>query len=102
MKTTVSNSDFHDAFQNIRPDNFTYAGLNALFEYFEEEEASTAIEMELDVIGICCEYTEYENIEEYNKNYGTEVEYFVSGLEEIRDLTTVIPIDDVSFIIQNF
>ena len=36
MKTTVYLNEFRDAFQKIRPDNFSYEGLGALFEYLEE------------------------------------------------------------------
>ena len=38
MITTVSRYDFEDAFRKIRPDNFTYEGLKALFNHFEELE----------------------------------------------------------------
>ncbi|MGI9159688.1 MAG: hypothetical protein ACR2K1_08045 [Saprospiraceae bacterium] len=58
MKTTVSVYDFRDAFQKIRPDNFSYDGLRVLFEYFEQLEDDIGEEMELDVIGICCDFAE--------------------------------------------
>ncbi len=58
MKTTVSVYDFRDAFQKIRPDNFSYDGLRVLFEYFELIEDDIGEEMELDVIGICCDFAE--------------------------------------------
>jgi len=56
MKQTINLSDFRDAFQNMdRKENFSYEGLELLFDMFEENDP----EMELDVIAICCEY--YEN-----------------------------------------
>jgi hypothetical protein len=59
MKTTVSMYDFERAFVDAgRKDQFTYEGLRLLFEYFEEYEESTGEEVELDVIAICCEYSE--------------------------------------------
>jgi hypothetical protein len=58
MKTTVSVYDFHREFASIRPNNFTRAGLNILFDYFDEYEQDTGEEMELDVIAICCDFTE--------------------------------------------
>lgn len=39
MKTTVQLSDFRDAFQRVRPDNFSYDGLEVLFDYLEDCEA---------------------------------------------------------------
>lgn len=66
MKTTVTRSAFHREFEAIRPDNFSYAALDALFDHFEELEQGAGIEIELDVIAICCEFTEetYEQIRE--------------------------------------
>jgi len=58
MKTTVNFTEFRDHFYGIRPDNFSYDGLKILFEHFEEIEESTGDEIELDVIGFCCEFAE--------------------------------------------
>jgi hypothetical protein len=58
MKTTVYFSEFCNYFREIRPDNFSYEGLRVLFDYFEEIEDSCGEESELDVIGICCEFSE--------------------------------------------
>jgi hypothetical protein len=88
-----------DEFNSIRPDNFTYAGLKALYEYFEELEEDCGNEIELDVIAFCVEYTEYTSIEEFHQNYDRE-DY--PDMESIESYTQVIPIDDESFIIQDF
>lgn len=58
MKTQVYLSDFRDAFQSVRPDNFSYEGLEVLFDYLEECERDTGEEYELDVIAICCDFSE--------------------------------------------
>ena len=62
MKTTISHaSQFRDAFRQAdRQDQFSYEALNMLYEYFEDVDP----DMELDVIAICCEYSEdtYEGI----------------------------------------
>ena len=62
MKTTVTFSAFSDAFRIMRADNFSYAALQALFDYLvdylEEMEADTGEEIELDVIALCCDYSE--------------------------------------------
>ena len=58
MKTTINFSEFRDHFYGIRPDNFSYEGLKILFDYFEEYEESGGEELELDVIGICCDFAE--------------------------------------------
>jgi hypothetical protein len=73
MKTTVHFDDFRHAFNSIRPDNFSREGLEQLFDYFEEYEKSTGEEIELDVIAICCDFTEdsFENIADL---YGIELD----------------------------
>lgn len=107
MKQTVTKYDFIDAFKRVRPDNFSYAGLEALFDYLEEYEYSTGEEMELDVIAICCDFTEYENLAEFQANYGEEYE----TLADIEDRTMLIRVDteenndgieDGRFIVQDF
>lgn len=93
MKKTISLSDFQDAFQAVRPNNFTRDGLEALFNYLEE----VAPDYDLDVIALCCEFTEYASLEEFQEAYGTDYE----SIEGIERETTVITFGD-SFIIQDF
>ena len=98
MKQSVNMYDFERAFKNFERDNFSYDGLKALFEYLEEYEDSTGEEVELDVIALCCEYAEYDSLSEYNDDYGTKY----SEIDAIQDDTTLIKIDDNSFIIQQY
>ena len=73
MKTTVHFDDFRHAFNSIRPDNFSREGLEQLFDYFESYEKDTGEEIELDVIAICCDFSEdsFENISDL---YGIEID----------------------------
>jgi len=99
MKTTVGLSDFRRAFSDMgRENNFSWEGLAALFEYLEGIEEGTGEEMELDVIALCCDYTEYQSIEEFRRDYGGEYE----TIEDIEQQTTVIPVNDDAFIVQAF
>ena len=68
MKKTINIHQFRDAFMDIRPDSFSYEGLELLFNWYEEYEDSTGEEMELDVIAICCEWEE-STIDEVINNY---------------------------------
>ena len=63
IKQTVTESDFRDAFQAIRPDNFSYEGLGALYDYLENLSDDIGDDIELDVIALCCDYTEYSEDE---------------------------------------
>ena len=103
MYQNISKYDFIRAFEQIRPDNFSRAGLSALYEYLEQLEEDIGNPIKLDVIAICCEYSEYESLEEFQKDYGDDYE----SIEDIEYQTVVIKSDttnpkDTSFIIQVF
>jgi hypothetical protein len=73
MKTTVSRYDFERAFVDAdRKDNFSYEALGLLFDYFEDYEEQTGEEIELDVIAICCEYTE-DTVADLARNYSIDL-----------------------------
>ena len=72
MKTTVSVYDFRRAFETTRPDNFSYEALGLMFDHFEELEQDTGEEIELDVVAICCEYTE-DTVENIAGNYDIDL-----------------------------
>ena len=104
MKQSIDFSAFHDAFKAYdRLDNFSYDGLKALFDHLAEYEEDTGEEIELDIIALCCDYNEYENLEELKAEY-TDIE----TMEDLENHTTVIKIYDINdketegFIIQAF
>lgn len=99
MHGTVRFSDFVDRFHNFgRADQFSCEGLRALFDYLEEYSE----QIELDVVALCCNYTEYRNLEEFQNEYGEEYQ----SIEDVQDKTTVLscPSSDNSnaFIVQAF
>ena len=100
MKEQVGFCQFCDRFRNMgRNEQFSYNGKKALFEYLEALEEDLDEEIDLDVIALCCEYTEYESIREYQEDYGDDYK----NLDSIEQVTTVIRIEGKdSFIIQQF
>ena len=96
MKTSVNFYNFRQAFEAIRPDNFSSDGLRALFEYLEEYEQDCGEEIELDVIAICCDFTEWENKKEF-KQYHPSIKF-----KDIQDHTIFIDVDGTRFITTNF
>lgn len=60
MKMTVEFYDFQRAFKDMNCNNFSYEGLRVLFDYFNDDDFN---DYELDVIGLCCDYTEATPIE---------------------------------------
>ena len=100
MKQTINFYDFSNAFIKAgRGNQFTYKGQKAIFDYIEEYEDSADEEIELDVIAICCDYEEYDNIADFWAVYDQE-DY--PDMEAIADNTEVIMIDEEAFIIANF
>jgi len=96
MKQSIELHQFQDAFRNMgRQDQFSRKGLRVLFEYLEEYEESTGEEIELDVIGLCCDYSE-DSIENVLK------EYSLDSIEDLQDNTTVIMVDDETIIYVGF
>lgn len=82
MKTNVTFSDFTDAFRNHnRQDQFSYAALRALFDWFEDYEEGCGEEIELDVIAICCDWGESGSALEWCDEMG----YTVPSIDDDDD-----------------
>jgi len=68
MKQTVTENMFIDSFTGGYKDNFSYEGKKALFEWLEQYEDDCDTELELDPIALCCEFTEFASIEEFQSD----------------------------------
>tara|TARA_R100000656_G_C3917149_1_gene122099 strand:+ start:434 stop:769 length:336 start_codon:yes stop_codon:yes gene_type:complete len=111
MYDTIDFNAFNNWFIKHRPDNFSYEGRKALFEYLDELDGAVTDEtgsnsclgIKFDPIAICCEYSEYENLEEFNKDYSFSDKFPYKDIEQIEEITSVIKIpDSQKFIIQVF
>jgi hypothetical protein len=83
MIKTVTRSDFKNAFKILRPDNFSCEALDELYDYFEALSEEIEEFIELDVIAICCDFTEesvYDTLESYN----------LESIEELENKTIVV------------
>ncbi len=97
--------------------NFSYKGLRNLFEYLDETYTEEN-PLKLDVISLCCDFSEYKNLDEYLKDYsqeheetefkgeGENEEDFLNRMEgEISDKTILIKFEsdlNEGFIIANY
>jgi len=72
MKITVDQNEFIRRFLAIRPEQFSREALVALFDFLDKEEEDLGEEQELDVIAICCEWTEYGSALEAAEAYSWE------------------------------
>ena len=95
MKQAMTKGTFIDAFlkSDTYKSNFSIDGLMTLYGYFEEYEDSTGEEIDFDMVAICCEYSEYSSLEEYNNDYSKEYK----TIDEIENDTFLIPILKVNY-----
>ena len=99
----VDFSDFLEEFKKHgREEQFSHQGKRALFEYLNELSESIGEPIELDIISICCNFTEYEDLDQFNNDYSYSIGEDIEDIEDIEDYTTVIFIDENRFIIQDF
>ena len=109
MKRDVTQYDFEQAFRDYgRNDQFTYEALRALYDYLIELEESCDTEIELDVIALCCEYSEHNTALEAAREYGfkpdndeTFADHEESAVNWLNERTQVIVFNG-GVIIQGF
>ena len=72
MIKTLSIYDFRDAFKAAgRGEQFSYDGLEVIFDYIESYEQDAGEQIELDVIALCCEWAE-DTVENIIRNYSID------------------------------
>jgi hypothetical protein len=97
MIIQVTESIFVNQFDAMgRGNQFSYSGLRALFHYLDDMGSDPSIE--LDVIALCCEFSEFDSIESFRDQYGEKYE----SIDDIAEQTTVIDIDGSRFIVGAF
>jgi hypothetical protein len=71
---------FCDRFHQMgRGDQFSYQALQLLWEHIEELEESQGSDIELDVVALCCDWTEYASVGE------AAVEVLGMSKDEVED-----------------
>ena len=73
MHQQINFNDFCNAFHGMGRDNqFSYEGKRALFDYLEAYAEDTGTSVELDIVALCCDYTE-ASYEEIARDYRIDV-----------------------------
>ena len=115
---TIDVHGFRNAFANVgRRNQFSHSGLAALFNHLESIEQDTGSEIELDIIGLCCDFKEFatalkaaQEFTRFNIDQDltfttdqelTNEEQEKKAIQFLADNTDVIPFDG-GIIIQNF
>jgi hypothetical protein len=104
MKMTLTKDQFRFQFNQVRPNNFSYEAQGMLFDYLEECDE----DMELDVIAICCDFTE-GNYQEVLNELDDDIDLETVDLNEeetaqkvadyLSEKTTVLGITSDNFIV---
>lgn len=122
LVTTIDNGyQLEQLFRKCgRENHFSYEGFNALYDYLDEYSDEVGEDFKVDVIAICCDFTEYSGWEEIYDNYSYSYNNKSKTFEEleednelddfkewVQDWTTVIEVTDykndlVGIIIKNF
>lgn len=103
---TVTESAFRDAFQRMgRASQFSYQALGLLYDYLDELSDETGEPLELDVISICCDYSEM-TAQEVRDAYGLETPEDENDAEDVRDYlnenTSLVGETDAGFVFVQF
>ena len=102
MYTRVTKDNFRDVFlsSDNYSENFSYDGLNALYDYFSKLEDELCESIEFDYISIAGEYSEL-TIDELRDNYSVDKD--IDVIEYLQKNTIVIEIENSdSVIIQDY
>lgn len=91
---TLNQNQFVDNFLSVRPDNFSYEGLQTLFTSIEDCTEEMGEDFEFDPIAICCDFTEYDNLQAIIDAYDC-----ITCEEDLHDHTTPIFIPNTDRII---
>lgn len=86
-----------------RGDHFSYEGYNALYDYLDQLSDDIGEDFKIDVIALCCDFTEYSDWEEifqnYSYSYNNESETWENINQDdfkewVQDRTQVIEVFD--------
>lgn len=101
MIQTINLYQFRDAFQRHSRTNFSYEGLEVLFDYLEECDP----DYDLDVVELCCDYAEGSALSiaaQYGIEAEDEDELHAAVLEYLEDHTNVIGSTDETIVYLQF
>lgn len=119
MYKELSLNEFIDEFKDYNRNYYSYEGYKTLYDFYNELEG-----FELDVVAICCDVTEYgeeDLIENYGYLYSYEyfltdneglydddadeekqTEYIKALADEIQNHTTILFLDNGSYLVWDF
>lgn len=83
---TVNPSDlYHTACRMDRGDQFGYNGWKSIGEYLDNLSEDIGEDIEIDIVGICCEYSMSEDVNDWWDEYGVYSDIDSEEWEEMDD-----------------
>tara|TARA_R110002167_G_scaffold150431_2_gene344160 strand:- start:97 stop:396 length:300 start_codon:yes stop_codon:yes gene_type:complete len=95
---TLNKYDFINEFETSteRQNQFSYNALSSLYDYYDDMSHCLDMPYDFDMIAICCDFTEYNTIEEAAEAYS------ISPIE-LEDKTTVLHVlENGHVVVQNY
>ena len=94
---TVTEQHFIDTFRQSaeRKEQFSYEALEQLFQYYDDLSEDTGEPIEFDMIGVCCEWSEYDSRKEMEDAYEMP-------LKALEDNTTVMRVPGFRYLVREF
>jgi hypothetical protein len=108
MKQTLSTGQVADALRRDENARWSYEAAHALAEYYENLETETGIEIELDVVAIRCDWSEYKTANEIAEAYdiafdGDEEDVEDVVLEYVNERSEIIKLPNgAGYILRSF
>jgi len=87
MKQTLNTHHIADALHSDENASWSWAGALALAQHLEELEESMGEEMELDIVAIRCDFSEFETLQAWALDYFGGESYALERLPDLEDET---------------
>jgi hypothetical protein len=104
MIQKVNYYGFVDAFHQAgRSSQFSRKALATIWEYLEGLESDCGTPIELDVVGLCCDFAEYDDLADaWGQIVGGDYPEEYEALEYFQNRTTVLSVDGGGVILGAF
>ena len=91
--------ELRDEFRHFeRGEQFSRQGFDALFEYLDEFSEDIGEDIQLDVIALCCEWSEYASSKEACDQYSDDIQ----TLDDLNDHTLILFLDNGGLMVRDF
>jgi len=108
---TLNLYEFVDAFRDMGRDYFSWEGYEILFDYYNDLSEAAGQPFEMDVIAICCDWTEYDDFKSIYQDYDLgltqeededDEDFEDRCFEELQNHTTAYKLDNGHFLVMPF